>query len=377
MTMPGKYENSPSPSRGLETLAVETIKGHRQNKLRCFFAQELPDYLSSIDKLYARWRSCHKEGERKRIARKFLSASEAILDRAGSLEELIRDKVTLNRVKRLFRKTIGSRIYRSNMLRRGYEKPLGYPGDFQLIEAAYENKPLTEGVGELADLLFLNDSYIVAVRHRKEEMRRILEHRLSIPHGRRVLRILNLGAGSCRELREIDHRAWSSSGAHIELFLLDRDKKSLAFSVAALKKAPNITVRTIETDVVDYARHPARYMDFLGELDLVYCIGLADYLPEFYLSGVIRTSSNLLRAGGEFVIAHKDLFRHKSLASDWICDWTFIPRSRAQFGRLVKESLGKHDYSCELRTITSGHVYFVIGRRKAFKARKASARTSR
>ena len=73
-----------------------------------------------------------------------------------------------------FRKSIEPWFSQSFLMSRGLNKPNGHPGDYETLEAIYDNKPISSGIGEYLDRYFLNAPLAVAVRNRKDRMRDIL-----------------------------------------------------------------------------------------------------------------------------------------------------------------------------------------------------------
>jgi hypothetical protein len=69
------------------------------------------------------------------------------MDKADVLAKSIPDIALVNQIKMRVRDILGHFIYQGWVFRRAIEKPRGYPGDYQVIEAAYNNEPLSEGLG--------------------------------------------------------------------------------------------------------------------------------------------------------------------------------------------------------------------------------------
>ena len=59
-------------------------------------------------------------------------------------------------------------------MKRAFEKPRGYSGDYLVLEAIYNKHPLSKGLGEYYDRDFLNNPYAVALRSRKDRLRKML-----------------------------------------------------------------------------------------------------------------------------------------------------------------------------------------------------------
>ena len=78
------------------------------------------------------------------------------------------------------------------------------------------------------------------------------------------------------------------------------------------------------------------YFNKNGKQDLIYSIGLADYLPDRVLKNMIMNSFHGLNPKGKFIIAHKDKsieFSH--LPPEWFCDWEFYERDEGDLLALI------------------------------------------
>ena len=150
--------------------------------------------------------------------------------------------------------------------------------------------------------------------------------------------ILNIGCGSCREIAETlsDGR---KPVKKVHFNLVDQDEEALLFSEKALKltKSDHSTFKFFPHNILDYLRKEQKYLDILGKQDLVYSIGVTDYLPDRMLKKLISFCLKLLKPKGTLVLAHKDREAYKPVASDWWCDWTFYPRDEKKILKMLSE----------------------------------------
>ncbi len=166
---------------------------------------------------------------------KLFDALDMFLKNVKHLEPGIKNDILLPRLKQFFRDSIGGHLFKSRYFRRGYTKPKGYPGDYQIIEAMYNNNPISKGVGYLFDKYFLQVDYVRAVRDRKDSMKGFLK-RFIYDYPVKEIKILNIACGSCREIRELIVEG-SLRRQKISFNLIDQDKGALNFAkkeIAAL-----------------------------------------------------------------------------------------------------------------------------------------------
>jgi len=284
-----------------------------------------------------------------------------ILKQGDELETFLQDRVLVRKIKKIFRQLCGPWVYRSDIVRYAYEKLRGYPGDYELLEIIYDKKILSRNIGYCYDNYFLENPYAVAVRNRKNKMKEILLRffkNATIDN----LSVLNLACGSARELRNIFVDEEFEPEFNIVVSLVDRDKEALEFSQKILESSSQkVSFRFFNHNILDYCKEKEKYYGVLGEQDIVYSIGLADYLPEKILKQLILFCFNLLRPKGILVIAHKDSKQYKPLAPDWWCDWTFYHRSEEDVVNVFRDC---NIFNIKVERDPTSVMFFVISEKK-------------
>ena len=278
----------------------------------------------------------------------------------GYVLEKIVDKMGMKKIKQLFREITGSWWYQSPIVKMAYERPRGYPGDYELFEIVYNGKPLAKEntIGFYFDKYFLNNTYSQAVRTRKNKMKNILQDLVENSDSRR-LRLLNVACGPCREIRELLSDPYLTSRAQLCFTGLDNDEGALKHSKSALDNLPsNIALRFLNENVLDLSRD-SKYHDLIGKQDVIYLLGLTEYLPERIFKKLMYFLSTLLNDKGLLVITYKDKeIPLPSLPPDWVCDWAFIKRSKDD---LINAAKGLGDkYSLRIEREGSGTIFFLI-----------------
>ena len=311
----------------LDDIKASEIKTQVSN----FFLKDVLVYANEITSLIP---SLTKDDEYNLgLEKKLEHLNNQILLKGYCLEELLSDKAIMKRIKDNFRKLIGVWVYKSVIVKRAFEKPLGYPGDYRMLEIVYDNKPISKNIGVYFDNNFLKSPYAVAVRIRKNRLRQMLEGFINETRLPR-LSILNIACGSCREIRELLHDLKTQK--NIIFNCLDWDQEALSFSQESLCRlaGKNIEFKFIKDDVMKIIKDksPAR---LFGRQNLIYSIGLIDYLPDRVLKKLIQSLYNYLEDDGKLILTHKN--REKTFPSippDWFCDWEFVPRNKDEVIRL-------------------------------------------
>jgi len=287
------------------------------------------------------------------------SMTDAILGEGKKLEDALEDTALIKKIKQLFRECGIPVGMKSDIVKHAFSKPRGYAGDYGIIEIVYDNKISSRGIGYCADKRFLNDDYARAVRSRKAMMRKMLAAFLEDPPGPAV-KILNVACGSCREIKELFEKKTFDALDKIRFTLVDHDQQALDFSMKVLSDSPsNVEYHTLCHSVYDYLKEPETYRKIFDAQDLVYTIGLADYIPDQRLKDLIAFLFSVVRPGGKLVFAHKDSKNYSPLAPDWWCDWTFHLRDMQETVDLVKSS-GIRGYNLSVERETETNIIFFI-----------------
>jgi extracellular factor (EF) 3-hydroxypalmitic acid methyl ester biosynthesis protein len=324
-----------------------------------FLLKDLNKYAENLFKLEQKLES--KRSNPSDVTKKYNLLTDEIIEKAGELEQLVDQKYYIDNIKRSFRTILSATpAYKSLLIKRAFDKPRGYPGDFQMIESFYNNKPVSEGIGKCGDKYLLSDNYVSVVRKRKDSMNEILGDFIKNSKSSSI-KILNIGCGSSREIRELIENGLRSD-KKVVFTLVDQDNDALDFSRTSLdelvKLNGNVQFKYVKENVLNLFRNN-KYNNLLKGQNLIYSIGLADYLPDIYLGKLIKFCFEILTMKGELIIAHKNIKKYKAVAPDWFCGWTFFPRDKKELVNLVKTYLGDASYDMKIRREKLKYVFFM------------------
>jgi len=174
------------------------------------------------------------------------------------------------------------------------------------------------------------------------------------------LRILNIACGASRDLRELFAENTFKLSGKTTFTLIDKSEEALVFSKEKLTDHPDGTEFIFYAhSVYDYLKEPGKYNKLLSGQDIVYSIGLADYIPEDALRKQISFFFDLLNPGGQLIIAHKDSKSYHPLLPDWWADWTFYLRDRDEVKYIVETS-GISNYTMTVEQEDDTNIIFFI-----------------
>lgn len=319
-----------------------------------FFLKDMLDYVNEINRIIAS--ASNEPGYSYELERKFAHLNNQILLKGFCLEELIENKSIMDTGKQYFRSLVGAWAYKSPIVKRAFEKPRGYPGDYLMLEAIYNNVPLIKSsIGLYFDKYFLNSPYAVALRYRKDRLREILKNEIQ-NSALKTVRIFNIACGSCREIKELPSAIFKDK--NVIFTCLDWDEEAIAFSQQALKGfPPNAAFNFAREDIMDFIK-VTTVIESFAKQDLMYAAGVIDYLPDNILKLFIRCFFGLLKKEGKLILTHKNKEKNFSpLPLNWFCDWSFVPRSKDEVARIFYDS-GINNFSFLVETDEFNDIFY-------------------
>jgi hypothetical protein len=114
---------------------LESIKDAETKKqVSNFFLQDVLNYISEIIALVPH---LSKQDYSMDLEKKLDQLNTQILLKGYCLEELLSDKTVMQRIKENFRQLVGVWVYKSVIVKRGFDKPRGYRGDYHMLDIVY------------------------------------------------------------------------------------------------------------------------------------------------------------------------------------------------------------------------------------------------
>ncbi len=266
------------------------------------------------------------------IYNELASVNDSMLETCARFEKEVNDKFIIKAAQADFREKTNPILSKSYCINRARTWPQGHQGDYQTLEIAYRNSPMSRGIGYYLDKYFLSTSLAVAVRQRIEMMRDMLREELMSRHKPKVL---DIACGSCREVSELAPEI-KTSGARFTC--TDSDADALKFALNRL------SYTGLSSDRVEFVKYNAlRMFDFdtaraeFGKQDIIYSVGFFDYLPDDFLEKLLNTLYLLLNPGGKLIMAFKDANHYRSQEFLWLVEWDgFFQRINSDFDRLLQ-----------------------------------------
>ena len=300
------------------------------------FLKKVESYAGFLKKLEAKDKK--KVKPRKILQREFDNAQKEIISEAYFIENKISSLSVKKKLREIFRDRVKKYILQSKITKRAWEKPRGYPGDYLVFEMIYDSKPVSKGIGLYLDNWIFRHPLTQGIIYRKNRIKYFLVELLS--KSNRGLKILNIGCGPSREIRELAEEKCLVNGNSFTC--VDQDEEALRLSGSLLKKLNynNQNISFLKKDALSWLGLGRREIG-LPKQDLIYSVGVADYFLKAALEFFIKLYFGLLKPKGKLIVplcSSHDLKLYTHLA--WFCEWHFYKHSANTIKAFFKETLG-------------------------------------
>jgi hypothetical protein len=232
--------------------------------------------------------------------------------------------------------------------RRAFEKPLGYAGDYRMMELLFARDSSGEGLfGRFMHSVTQDFTLVRAVVGREVVMRRAVAEAL-VSGGEGAVRVLALAAGPAIELRRLledappldrpvqlilldhDPDAHETAHRHLTRLLVERHRGMLPVSVECLHFSVRQIIRPQSSEEREIVANT------LADLDLAYAAGLYDYLSELVAVRLTQTLYSRLRPGGRLLLGNLVEAPDTCWMMDYVWDWPLVYRTDEAMLRLAQ-----------------------------------------
>jgi extracellular factor (EF) 3-hydroxypalmitic acid methyl ester biosynthesis protein len=279
------------------------------------------------------------------LADTFVPAFDAMHERLESISEGIEPE--LRPVHQNFAKRqLHPLVLCSPFAYRTYHKPLGYAGDYEMVNMIMRDP--CEGSSLFAkavNLWFLSQWPARAHRNRIKYLRECLRQEcLKGARRGQPIRVLNLGCGPACELQEF--LAEDPLSEHAHFTLLDFNEETLQHTRRTLeesrKRFGRRTVLQLQRKSVHQVlKEGAKAVSAThAAYDFIYCAGLFDYLPDRTCKQLMSIFYDWLAPGGLLAATNVDDCRPFRHMLEFVLDWHLIYRDTSKSATLLPEAAG-------------------------------------
>ncbi len=241
-------------------------------------------------------------------------------------------------LKQYTERVITRKLTGGNTWARSYFKPMGYPGDFRIMNYMYDGVP--EGDGMHAKFLHMLGVVagrpIVTRMHALADL--ILNHANEAQNGQTNFKIMSIGSGPARELEPL---VKTSGGLSWHATLVDQEPEALNYALdkaANLGAAGALKVSALNISFRDML-NASSLRSHLVEQDIIYSSGLVDYLNPLLAMRFVRRMFDYLKPGGKLIIGNVNNLRTGTLwPMEYILDWTLYFRNEMEMRAMANET---------------------------------------
>ncbi|MEM7254737.1 MAG: class I SAM-dependent methyltransferase [Pseudomonadota bacterium] len=263
---------------------------------RVYLPSELEDALGDFQTWFEELASSRRVGDAPNTfdSRTMTAFCRTLWQTAGMDSTLGLARATPNQ--RRFREVVGEYFYRSEHLRRCFEKPAGYLTDTHNLEGIYQGDTQTRDVlGRWIDRWFFADFPVFAAARNRCA---ITAELLKVAQRNDAQRVMSVGCASAREL-ELAHPEFFE-----RILLLDADAAALEYSAELLREA---TVPAPTIQPVRARGHQLWFEDTdvaPGTIDLAYSLNRFEDLDDRLARELAERVWRTVRPGGAMVIGN-------------------------------------------------------------------------
>jgi extracellular factor (EF) 3-hydroxypalmitic acid methyl ester biosynthesis protein len=230
----------------------------------------------------------------------------------------------------------------SVMHKRTRWKPMGYAGDFLVIDWIYTQKTAESGLGKKIDELFHSYEAAQAVRNRKAFFIKTCAELTKTKKTR--IDVLDLGCGSCRDVLEAHQRC--NNGVQYFFHCVDHEPEAIEYAKSLLHG----------TEAEPYIQLDCRNVfkfDTAKRYDLIWSAGLFDYLSGRAAAILIRKIWKYLKEGGQIVFGNFSPSNPTRKGMELVSKWHLLHRTADELVEICEES-GVPYTSLEVESETLG-----------------------
>ncbi len=263
--------------------------------------------------------------------------------------------------KAFVRRELHPLILCSPFLHRTFTKPLGYAGDYEMVNMILRDP--WEGsntYARLVNAVFLRTGTAQGHRNRIDNLLEYLRSETKrVQKYNRPCRVMNVGCGPAVEVQRFVKDAVSD---HAEMELLDFNEETIRYASNEIEQSmresrSKVKIRYIHRSIHHLLKEAsARKIEATPSYDYVYCAGLFDYLSDRVCKRLVRLFYEWTVPGGLVVVTNVHANNPARGIMDHLQDWSLLLRSESDMAGLISD-LGQQ---CVMAEPTGTNVFLEI-----------------
>jgi extracellular factor (EF) 3-hydroxypalmitic acid methyl ester biosynthesis protein len=245
---------------------------------------------------------------------------------------------------------------------RTFQKPLGYAGDYEMVNMMMRETEGNSLFAKIINLWFLKQPPAEAHRNRVLYLeQKLVEETLRVSLEDRRMEAFNLGCGPAWEIqkflseREVSNRA--------SFTLLDFNKETIAHTREVLT---DLTRKFQRSTKIEFVQKSVQQVIKDGgrsapskQYDVVYCAGLFDYLSDQVCLRLMNIFYDMVRPGGLLIATNVDVSNPLRNGMEHLLDWHLIYRTSHQARALMPDKASPEDF-CVKSDVTGVNIFIEV-----------------
>lgn len=240
-----------------------------------------------------------------------------------------------------FQKMLNEFFTTSALFRRAYTKPLGYAGDYEMMNITYRNEFEGEDLfSQVMNKVDCEGSAAKAVRNRREYLcRKVLSLYDSLPENS-TCKVVSVACGPCLELQDfLLVVREKSKPVKLEIIAMDQDTHAIENAKQRLiplaDTAADVSLIFAEDNIKNLILGRNKEKTHYSHADLIYSAGLCDYLSANAVSRLILELYRHLKPGGTLIIGNFGAYNPQRFKMEYGSEWFLIHRSEEELKNLA------------------------------------------
>ena len=286
---------------------------------------DLQSYIMQLEQKAAMMSDAELTKEFPQFARRFQAFLGELTSRypdPAEAREVLKDKI----------KGIAHVIDHSPFMNRCLRKPLGYAGDYQMMNYLYDDEVFaaSSNMGKLLNYFLFSSPSANAVRNRAKVVQGFIQYHLG---QKRNLAVASIASGPAREIAGIVRVLNDlGEGAKIIWTLFDQDKEALDNARKNVPHHASLEYSFKNHGVKDLLQNRVN----LGPQDIIYSLGLFDYLEDKVATSLIKRLYAEVIPGGLLLIGNYHPSNPLRALMEGTLEWYLIHHTEEEMLALAK-----------------------------------------
>jgi extracellular factor (EF) 3-hydroxypalmitic acid methyl ester biosynthesis protein len=314
------------------------------NKMRSFLT-DMNRWVRQFDVINKKLENHSDEDLINKVSESLLPSLAELLYKFEDATKKI-EQSQLNICKRFAQQELHPLMMQSPFAHRTFSKPLGYAGDYEMVNMMLRNPYEGEtAYAKLLNLFLLQAGPAEAHRNRIDILiEKIKETAVRAKKENRRAQIFNFACGPAAEIQKFIELEEISENC--DFILLDFSKETLDYTYELLEKIKkennreNVGIKLIHKSVHEVLRKSIGLRDSESEdlknFDLVYCAGLFDYLSDRICAKLLNLFLSQLNEDGEILATNVHSNNPVKALMEHLLDWYLIYRDEKDFSELIE-----------------------------------------